>query len=115
MIYPYNSNLRGISINLRNNQTDAEKEMWNFLKINFPNFKFNRQLPVDNFIVDFVCKKLNLIIEVDGDIHQNQKEKDLERDNILLFKYKLKTLRFTNEQVYNQKEHMKKILNSISH
>jgi leucyl-tRNA synthetase len=115
MFRTYNPYLRKISQDLRKNQTEAEIEMWNFLKSNYTDIKFNRQLPIDNFVVDFICKRSNLIIEIDGEIHNSQREKDKERDNILLLKYSLKTIRFTNEQVLNEKEYLRKILDSELH
>jgi very-short-patch-repair endonuclease len=71
---------------LRNNMTRAEIILWSRLrekKIN--GYKFRRQQPIFNYIVDFYCHELNLIIEVDGEIHslnENQKY-DLKRDNLL--------------------------------
>ena len=71
---------------LRNNMTRAEIIFWSRLrekKIN--GYKFRRQQPIFNFIVDFYCPELKLIIEVDGEIHSlNEKSKyDQKRDNIL--------------------------------
>lgn len=71
---------------LRNNMTRAEIILWSRLrekKIN--GYKFRRQQPIFDYIVDFYCHELKLIIEVDGKIHsmiENLKY-DLKRDNIL--------------------------------
>ncbi|MEA3451087.1 MAG: DUF559 domain-containing protein [Bacteroidota bacterium] len=46
-------------------------------------YKFNRQKPLLNYIVDFYCKKMNLVIEVDGESHNNKYEKDLKRQKEL--------------------------------
>ncbi|MDW3193815.1 MAG: endonuclease domain-containing protein [Cytophagales bacterium] len=48
-------------------------------------FKFNRQKPIDNYIVDFYCKKLNLVIEVDGESHVHDQASigDERRQNLL--------------------------------
>ena len=48
-------------------------------------YKFNRQKPLDRYIVDFYCKKLNLVIEIDGDSHDHEeaKIKDIQRQKIL--------------------------------
>jgi very-short-patch-repair endonuclease len=112
MFLKYNPKLVAAATELRNNSTPAEIEMWDFLKSNFPQYKFLRQKPLENFIVDFYCAKLKLIIEVDGEIHNKQKERDAERDNIFYIKYGIRTLRFKNEQIYNNKEYMKKTIES---
>ncbi len=90
-------------------------EMWNFLRENYKEFKFKRQKPIGNFIVDFYSKSLSLVIEIDGDIHLLQKEKDVERDRILLYEFKLQTLRFTNEEVLKYKDHLKVTIDGIMH
>ena len=59
---------------------------------NRPSFKFNRQKRLDNFVVDFYCKQFDLISEVDGEVHEKQKERDSERDNILEVKHNLKVV-----------------------
>ena len=48
-------------------------------------YRVHRQRPIDNFIVDFYCPKLKLVIEIDGDIHytENAQEYDLQRTEIL--------------------------------
>lgn len=43
-------------------------------------YQFNRQLIIEGFIVDFACRKLKLVLELDGKYHQNQIEKDAKRD-----------------------------------
>ncbi len=111
----YNDSLKTIAKNLRKNQTPAEKEMWNYLKLNYPETKFLRQKPLDYFIPDFYCIKKNLIIEIDGEVHENLKGRDLERDRIFLEKYKIKTIRFTNEDVFYRKEFLKKNLDEVLH
>jgi very-short-patch-repair endonuclease len=71
---------------LRNNMTRAEKILWSRIrekKIN--GHKFRRQQPIFNYIADFYCNELNLIIEVDGEIHSlpEKTNYDSKRDNIL--------------------------------
>jgi len=46
-------------------------------------YQFNRQFPIGNFIVDFICRKLNLIIEVDGSSHLHKGEADRKRQDFL--------------------------------
>ena len=83
---PYNKNLKQYSRNLRNNSTLSEVLLWQQLRAgNIRGYKFNRQKPLDNYIVDFYCKKLNLVIEVDGESHfvGDAPIRDRERQDIL--------------------------------
>jgi len=74
--------------------------MWQFLRKNNCGYKFVRQKPIFRFIVDFYCRKLLLAIEIDGNSHDNKKSYDQQRDRYLQ-SVKIKTLRFTNEEVLN--------------
>ncbi len=80
--YLYNSNLRDKACHLRKNMTKAEAVLWKYaLKSKkMLGYKFNRQRPVLNYIVDFMCKDLMLVIEIDGYSH-NFKEV-VEKDEI---------------------------------
>jgi very-short-patch-repair endonuclease len=119
-------NYRGITIlarDLRNNQTLAEKLLWNSLRRKKVfGYKFLRQYPVfyriskgrvEFFIADFYCSRLKLIIEVDGPIHFYQKESDSERDAKLLNKG-IKVLRIENDEVMDIKSVLKRIEDSIT-
>lgn len=63
-------------------------------------YTFNRQKPLQNYIVDFYCKPLQLVIEVDGGYHfeEEQKMKDKERQQVLE-SFGLNFLRFHDEEV----------------
>lgn len=61
-------------------------------------FKFRRQQPIDNYIVDFVCFENRIIIEVDGGEHAVENNHDRERDTYLQ-QYGFKVLRFWNNEV----------------
>ena len=64
---PYNKDLKAFSRHLRNNSTLGEVLLWMQLRAGqLKGYKFNRQKPLGNYIVDFYCKRLNLVIEVDG-------------------------------------------------
>ena len=110
MFIKYDPRLKDKATELRNNPTAAERKMWNILRMNFKQYAFTRQKPLDYFIVDFFCNKLNLIIEVDGEIHDFRQERDAERDNIFLMKYGLKTIRFKNDFVLNNTKGVIQIL-----
>ena len=86
----------------RKNQTEAEKLLWNLLRNNNLGVKFRRQHAIQSFIADFVCISHNLVIEVDGEIHNvdEQREYDLYREE-LLADNGFGILRFTNEDILN--------------
>lgn len=88
---------------LRRSMTQAEILMWDKLKNKkFKDYKFRRQHPIHQFIVDFYCHELKLIIEIDGEYHdsETQKIEDLNRTNLLQFQG-LREIRFTNESIIN--------------
>lgn len=114
---PYNKDLKEFSRYLRKNSTLGEVLLWNQLKNSkLKGYQFNRQKPLDNYIVDFYCKKLNLVIEVDGITHDFPDEiiKD-ERRQKILEALGLKFLRFREEEVRkNMPIVLKTILDFIS-
>ncbi len=83
---------------LKNNLTEAENILWRQLKASQLGVKFRRQHIIGRFIADFVCLPKNLIIEVDGKIHEQQKEADASRTEYLAEKG-FRVMRFTNEEV----------------
>lgn len=96
----YNPKLVEIARENRNNPTQAEEKMWlNVLKNRqFANYKFLRQKPLDNFIADFYCAELMLVIEIDGDSHARQKEYDILRSE-KLEAHGIKVIRYTNDEI----------------
>ena len=57
---------------LRTDQTEAEQRLWGYLRAKrLQGWKFNRQVPVGNYIVDFICDEARLVIEVDGVTHSD--------------------------------------------
>ena len=66
----YNKNLKSFAGENRKQMTMAEACLWKYaLRAKLMGFTFNRQRPVLNYIADFMCKDLKLIIEVDGYSH----------------------------------------------
>ena len=60
---------------LRQNATDAEKLIWSKLRNRqLGNFKFRRQTPVSDYIVDFGCESAKVIVELDGEQHADNTE-----------------------------------------
>lgn len=80
----YNPKLKALARNLRNNSTLSEVLLWEHLKgKRMKGYDFHRQKPIDNYIVDFFCNKLNLAIEIDGDSHDYKFEEDQKRQKRL--------------------------------
>ncbi len=91
---------------LRNNATTAEKKLWQYLrKSQLNEFKFRRQHGIGNYIVDFYCPELRLVVEVDGEIHNTKEaqEYDSERTKYLQ-EYNISVIRFRNQEVFNDVE-----------
>ncbi|GMN06894.1 hypothetical protein MTsPCn5_22830 [Croceitalea sp. MTPC5] len=84
---------------MRKNPTPAEDSLWQALRNKNLDVKFRRQHPIHKYIVDFVSLEKNLIIEVDGEIHQYQLNEDAERQLLLEQKKGFKVIRFTNSEV----------------
>jgi very-short-patch-repair endonuclease len=69
---------------LRKNATDAERLLWQKLRLwQVDGFKFRRQQPVGQYIVDYVCLEKRLVIEVDGGQHAENTNYDTQRDDWL--------------------------------
>jgi len=96
---PYNLALKERARDLRKNMTLAEKKLWkDFLKNH--KYKFTRQKPINNYIVDFYCSGLGLVIEVDGTTHLDKKDILYDKQRTAdLTKYGLKILRFWNDDI----------------
>jgi very-short-patch-repair endonuclease len=106
----YNHHLKQKSRALRNNPTLAEKILWQEIRNRkIRGYQFSRQKPIDIYVVDFYCNKLNLVIEVDGASHGSREIEDKIRQE-RIERLGIKFLRFTDEEVIN---HMKEVLHSI--
>lgn len=100
-IIPYNPNLKELARKLRNDSTLGEVLLWNELKNKqMYGYDFHRQKPLLNFIVDLYCYELNLVIEIDGQYHNDEEKykSDMFRDKELE-NHQLTILRFTEQEV----------------
>jgi very-short-patch-repair endonuclease len=117
-------NFKGTTLlarDLRKNQTHSEKILWALLrKKQLFGYKFLRQHPIfyrvdsnwaEFYIADFYCSELSLIIELDGPMHDYNKEYDIERDSRLVSKG-IKIVRIKNEEL-NDLDHVMSKINSI--
>ncbi|HCX21992.1 MAG: DNA methylase [Flammeovirgaceae bacterium] len=100
-IIPYNPKLKELARQLRNNSTKSEIRLWQYLKgKQMMGYDFHRQKPLLNFIADFFCHELKLVIELDGYTHQF--EEVTAKDQIKQDEFEslgLTVLRFTDEEV----------------
>ena len=103
-LWHYNYNLKHFANKNRKDMTKAEACIWKYLLSGkqMMGFSFRRQRPVLNFIADFMCKELMLIIEVDGLTHQWEEvaNKDLSR-SIALEDIGFTIIRFSDDEVLN--------------
>jgi len=115
----YNPSLKEKARELRNNSTLGEVLLWsNVLKNKqMRGFQFNRQHPISlihnndtlHIIADFICRKLKLIIEIDGYSHNFKYDEDLKRDEMLANNGYI-CLRFTEKDVRNDIENVKRAI-----
>jgi len=92
---------------LRKNMSDAEQAMWHFLRgRQISGLKFRRQHPFADYILDFVCPEIKLVIEVDGGQHELQAKYDENRTQQLQAAG-FRVLRFWNNEVLKEKESVK--------
>ena len=115
-VIPYNLNLVEKARENRKNPTPAERHIWNNILKNrqLLCYKFTRQKPLSNFIADFYCSKLLLVIEIDGEYHAFETARDDERTNILN-SYNIKVIRFRNDNVLHHLEDVNSKLINIIH
>ncbi|MDR0741215.1 MAG: DUF559 domain-containing protein [Rickettsiales bacterium] len=84
MKLPANKSLAEHARELRKHSTLSEVLLWNALKNKRANgLDFDRQKIIGNYIVDFYCPQLKLVLEIDGSSHDNKHEYDLKRHNYL--------------------------------
>jgi very-short-patch-repair endonuclease len=100
-IIPYHPKLKKLARELRQNMTLSEVLLWNQLKQGqMLEYDFDRQRPIDNYIVDFYCKDLRLAIEIDGGYHDNE---EVAKNDVIrqerLEKLGVRFLRFSDSEV----------------
>lgn len=95
---------------LRKNSTDAEKKLWNHLRLRqLGGYKFRRQHPLGPYIVDFICLEKRLLIEVDGGQHSERVDYDKER-TAWLEAQGFRVLRFWNNEILNEIDVVKEVI-----
>jgi very-short-patch-repair endonuclease len=104
---PYNPKLKQFGRDLRKQGILSEALLWKCLKNKSMGFIFNRQKPILNYIADFYCGKLNLVIEIDGASHftAEAQERDAERDRQMKV-IGLTVIRVLDKDVRDNPEHV---------
>ena len=110
---PVNSTLDKYAKENRKNMTDEEKKVWyQILRGHDP--EFHRQRIIGNYIVDFYCPKLKLIIEIDGYQHFFEENKEYDSKRTEYFeKLGFYVLRFENTEVKKDFENVRYIINNV--
>lgn len=94
-----NKKITKIARKLRKNSTKTEEYLWRYLKNRYiEGFKFRKQEPIRQYVIDFVNFEKKIIVELDGGQHIIMKAKDHERDRWLK-KQGFKVLRFWDNEV----------------
>ncbi len=90
---------------MRREPTSAEDLLWKRIRDRqVGDMKFRRQHSIDRFIVDFYCAEAQMVIEIDGSIHDTPNA-DLERQHVLE-SLGLRILRFSNDDVLSGVENV---------
>ena len=110
----YNKRLKPLARSLRSDSTLGEVILWDEVlkEKRFYGYQFNRQYAIGNYIVDFISRKLKLIVEVDGRSHQFKYEEDEKRDQQLQ-KLGYKVLRVTEWEVKHDLNNVLRALESF--
>ena len=111
-LYGSDEDTAALARQLRKSMTPCEKILWQRLKgKNIRDIKFRRQHPIGFYIADFYCHEIELVIEVDGKIHQRpeKREYDVNR-SAEMERLGIKVIRFTNEEI---KHHITQVMHKI--
>jgi very-short-patch-repair endonuclease len=97
---------------LRQAMTRAETLLWRYLKANrVDGLGFRRQVPIRNYIADFICMSAKLVVELDGESHDFEERQKADQNRDAFFASEgFYVLRFTNEQVMSNLEGVVEII-----
>jgi very-short-patch-repair endonuclease len=106
------SDLIEVARELRKKSTPAEKLLWGYLRNNnIKSIKFRRQHPVCGFIIDFYCKKARLGIELDGSVHLDADQRELDQQRTSELEASgIQIIRFWNQEIM---DNIDKVLDRI--
>ena len=102
---PFRKDLKAKARDNRKNMNRPEAKLWYEVLSNkkFFGYRFLRQKPIEDYIVDFYCSKLKLGIEIDGESHVDQKEYDKKR-TLDMNKIGIKIIRYSNVEIMRNLE-----------
>ncbi|MHB8624601.1 MAG: DUF559 domain-containing protein [Aggregatilineales bacterium] len=90
--------MQEVARQFRKSPTPAEDKLWQSLRKEQLGVKFRRQMPIGPFVADFYCSAARLVVEVDGPIHDSQRQADQQRQ-AMIESLGIQVIRFTNDQV----------------
>ena len=100
MFYNAKRNIFKNASELRKNMTGAEMQLWSRLNKSQLGVRFKRQHPIDIFIADFYCHKYKLVVEVDGEYHNDEDQLEYDEGKTAeLERFGITVIRFTNDDV----------------
>ena len=108
----YKKHLKVFAKELRNNSTKSEIKLWKYLKgKQMMGYDFHRQRSIDEYIADFFCHNLKLVIELDGFTHRFEEvtQRDVKKEN-KLSEFGITVLRFSDDQVINDIYNVLKVI-----
>jgi very-short-patch-repair endonuclease len=95
----YTQTILSLAKKFRKQATPAEAIFWDLVKSNRSRgLHFRRQQIIDGFIADFYCDKIKLVFEIDGGIHETQRDYDKERERVIRT-HDIRIIRFSNNEV----------------
>jgi very-short-patch-repair endonuclease len=99
----YNPELKELARKLRNNSTKAEIKLWRHLRNKqMMGLDFQRQKPLGNFIADFFCPEVRLVVEIDGYTHRFEDTINKDKAKNEYFRSQsIEVIRFTDDEVFN--------------
>ena len=97
----------------RKNPTESEDIVWQLLRNRqIKNLKWRRQQVIDGFIVDSYCAELDVVLEIDGSVHEKEKVKEYDEDRTSVFESRdIRTFRLKNEDC--DKQHLIELIEKI--
>ena len=97
----------------RKNPTESEDAVWQMLRNRqIRNLKWRRQQVIDGFIADFFCAELNVVLEIDGSVHDNEEVKEYDEYRTSVFESRgIKVFRLKNEDC--DKQHLTELIENI--
>ena len=115
LIY-YNPKLKEKARHLRIRCTPSETLLWSKIRRKSLGFEFHRQVPIDEYIVDFYCPAKRLVIEIDGSQHFRKESKEYDDIRTQFFKgLNIKVIRFNNAEISaNLDEVLQKIITQLT-